>query len=329
MDNAMLLKALGATLGVLAALGTSSAQAPAPDYPAKPVEVVIPFSAGGATDVITRLVAEVVSKEWKRPIVINNKAGATGAIGSEYVARAKPDGYTLLIATGSTHAVLPAYRKDLPYDTVTSFAPATLLAVFPNILVVNPKKTSAKNLPEFIEFAKNNTGKLTFGSSGMGSSIHLAGELFKLMTGTSMVHVPYRGSAPAVTDLLAGHIDLMFDNMSSIWSQVQEGSLRALGVASASRTPLAPDLPTIAETLPGFEATTWIGVVAPAGAPNDVLGKISRDFSQAIARPEVIKRLNELGATPKSSTPAEFSDFIRRDRQRWQNVAQQAGIKPE
>ena len=231
---------------------------------------MVPFPAGGATDVIARLVADLVSKEWKRPIVINNRAGATGAIGSEYVARAKPDGYTLMIATGSTHAVLPAYRHDLPYDTVTSFAPATLLAVFPNILVVNPKKVPATDLPAFIEHAKKNPGKLTYGSSGKGSSIHLAGELFKLMTGTDMVHVPYRGSAPAVTDLLAGHIDLMFDNMSSIWSQVQDGSLRALGVASLDRTPLAPDLPAIAETLSGFEATTWVGVVGPAGIPNDV-----------------------------------------------------------
>ena len=329
MVRSTALRGVLAAAGMLAGLVDASAQAPAPGYPTKSVEVVIPFPAGGATDVIGRLVGEVVSREWKRPIVINNKAGATGAIGSEYVARARPDGYTLLIATGSTHAVLPAYRKDLPYDTVTSFAPATLLAVFPNILVVNPNKVPAKNLAEFIDYAKKNSGKLTFGSSGKGSSIHLAGELFKLMTGTEMVHVPYRGSAPAVTDLLAGHIDLMFDNMSSIWSQVQEGSLRALGVASASRTPLAPDLPAIAETLPGFEATTWVGVVGPARVPDDILAKISRDFAQALGQPEVVKRLNELGATVESNTPAQFSDFIRRDRQKWQDVAERAGIKPE
>ena len=219
-------------------------------------------------------------------MVIQNKAGATGAIGSEYVARATPDGYTLLLATGSTHAVLPAYRTDLPYDTVTSFAPATLVAIIPNMLVVNPKKVPVSTVAELIKYLKEHPGKLNFASSGPGSSLHFAGELFKLMTHTEMTHVAYRGSAPALNDLLTGNVDLIFDNMPVVWPQVQQGNLRALGVASLDRTPLAPDIPAIAETLPGFEAVSWVGIVAPAGTPPTIVDKISQAFGAAVSRPD-------------------------------------------
>jgi tripartite-type tricarboxylate transporter receptor subunit TctC len=296
------------------------------DYPTRQVEVVVPFPAGGATDVIARMAARIVTEKLGQPIVIQNKAGATGAIGAEYVAKAAPDGYTLLIATASTHAVLPAYRTDLPYDTVKSFSAATLLATFPNLLVVNPQKVPSKTVAEFIEYLKSRPGKINFASSGSGSSVHFAGELFKLMTHTDMQHVPYRGSAPALTDLLAGNVDLVFDNMTTVWPQVKEGRLRALGVASLQRTPLAPEIPAIAETLPGFEATSWVGVVGPAGVPAPILDKVSKAFHAAMKDPEVVARLKSLGATPEVDSPAEFREFIQADRAKWIKLAKDAHI---
>lgn len=321
------------SLAIIAALSATIALGGGPvraqDYPAKSVELVIPFAAGGATDVIGRLVAQVVSEKWGQPVVVQNRAGATGAIGSEYVVRAAPDGYTILMATASTHAVLPAYRADLKYDTVTSFAPATLIATFPNILVVNPQKVPVKTVAEFIEHLKQHKGKMNFASSGSGSSIHFAGELFKQMTNTTMEHVPYRGSAPAMTDLLAGNVDCMFDNMSNVWPQVQQGNLRALGVASPKRTPLAPDVPTIAETVPGFEATSWVGIVAPAGTPQAIVDKISQVFTEAMKNPEIIRRLTELGATAETNSPADFRKFITDDRIKWVKLAKDARLQSQ
>ena len=317
-----------ALAGALSAWCVETADAQA-DYPTRQIEVVVPFPAGGATDVIARMSSRIVSEKLGQPVVIQNKAGATGAIGSEYVAKAKPDGYTLLVATASTHAVLPAYRTDLPYDTVKSFAAVTLLATFPNLLVVNPQKVPSKTVPEFIEYLKSQPGKINFASSGSGSSLHFAGELFKLMSKTNMQHIPYRGSAPALNDLLAGNVDLVFDNMTTVLPQVREGRLRALGVASLKRTPLAPDIPAIAETLPGFEATSWVGVVGPAGVPAPILNRLAAAFHAAMADPEVVTRLKALGATPETDTPAEFQQFILADRTKWTKLAKEAHIVQE
>ena len=297
----------------------------AANYPNANVELVVPFPAGGTTDVIARLVGQYVSQKWGRAIVVTNKAGATGAIGSEFVARAKPDGYTLLVATASTHAVLPAYRSNLPYDTVTSFAPATLLSTFPNMLVVNPK-LPVKSVADLIALLKQKPGKLNFSSSGVGGTGHFAGELFKLMTGTNMVHVPYKGSAPALNDLIAGSVDLTIDNMSTVWPMVKQGQLRALGVAGLRRVPTAPDVPTIAETVPGFEVTSWVGVVAPADTPAAIVDKISKSFAQAVNDPAISKKLEELGAEAASDTPAEFKHFMQADRVKWKKVAAEAHI---
>lgn len=315
-------------VGAAGAWGISVAEAQT-DYPTRQIEVVVPFPAGGATDVIARMASRIVSQKLGQPIIIQNKAGATGAIGAEYVAKAAPDGYTLLIATASTHAVLPAYRTDLPYDTVTSFSAATLLATFPNLLVVNPQKVPSTTVPEFIEYLKSRPGKINFASSGSGSSVHFAGELFKLMTKTDMQHIPYRGSAPALTDLLAGNVDLVFDNMTTVWPQVQEGRLRALGVASLKRTPLAPEIPAIAETLPGFEATSWVGVVGPAGVAAPILEKISDAFHAAMKDPEIVTRLKALGATAEVNSPAEFREFVQTDRSKWIKLAKDAHIVQE
>jgi len=274
------------------------------------------------------MVAQIAGECLGQPIIIQNKAGATGAIGSEYVARAQPDGYILLLATGSTHAVLPAYRADLPYDTVTGFAPATLVAIIPNMLVVN-KKVPTANVAELITYAKSNPGKLNYASSGAGSSLHFAGELFKLMSRTDMAHIAYRGSAPALNDLLAGSVDLVFDNMPVVWPQVQQGNLRALGVASGERTPLAPDVPAIAETLPGFEAVSWVGIVAPAGTPPAIVDKLSQAFGAAVVRPDIVTRFKELGYAPARNKPAEFAQFIRDDRAKWQRVAREAKLSAQ
>jgi tripartite-type tricarboxylate transporter receptor subunit TctC len=321
----MVARALLVVCAVLLALGAPIA-AQDQAYPVRQIELVVPFPAGGGADVGARMVAQIVSENWAQPIIIQNKAGATGAIGSEYVARATPDGYTLLLATGSTHAVLPAYRADLPYDTVTSFAPATLAAIIPNMLVVNPRKVPVSSVAELVKYLKANPGKLNFASSGPGSSLHFAGELFKLMTRTEMTHVPYRGSAPALNDLLAGSVDLIFDNMPVVWPQVQQGNLKALGVATRERTPLAPEVPAIAETLPGFEAVSWVGIVAPAGTPPAIVEKISAEFGAAALRPDVVARFRELGYTPARNTPAEFAQFIRDDRAKWQRVAREADL---
>ncbi len=316
-------------LTVLLALGAPVAaqeQGYHQNYPARQIDLVVPFPPGGGADVGARMVAQIASENWAQPIIIQNKAGATGAIGSEYVARATPDGYTLLLATGSTHAVLPAYRADLPYDTVTGFAPATLVAIIPNMLVVNPRKAPVASVAELVKYLKDNPGKLNFASSGPGSSLHFAGELFKLMTHTQMTHVPYRGSAPALNDLLAGSVALVFDNMPVVWPQVQQGNLKALGVATRERTPLAPEVPAIAETVPGFEAVSWIGIVAPAGTPPAIVEKISEGFGAAALRPDVVARFSELGFMPARNTPSEFTQFIRDDRAKWQRVAREADL---
>jgi tripartite-type tricarboxylate transporter receptor subunit TctC len=315
-----------AIVGITAFLGPATAQEGADKYPSRPVEFVVPFAAGGSADVIARMVAQVVAENWKQGVIIQNKPGATGAIASEYVARATPDGYTLLLSTASTHAVLPAYRNDLTYDTVTSFAPATLVATFPNMLVVNPKKVQAKTVAELIAYLKEHPGKLNYSSTGAGGSVHFTAELFKLMTKTEMTHVPYKGGGPALNDLLAGVVDLTFDNMSTVWPQVLQGNLRVLGVASLQRTPLAPDVPAISETVPGFDSTTWVGVEAPAGTPKAIVQKISAAFAAAAKQPNVRKQLEGLGATPAGDTPDEFLQFIKTDRARWKKVADEANL---
>jgi tripartite-type tricarboxylate transporter receptor subunit TctC len=307
----------------------TAAFAQAPAYPSQPIELVVPFPAGGATDVIGRMVAQIASVSLGQQIVVQNRTGATGAIGSEYVARATPNGYTLLVATASTHAVLPAYRKDLPFDTISSFEPVALLATFPNLLVVNPDKVPAKNVAELIALLKARPGQFNFASSGSGSSIHFAGELFKLMTKTEMQHVPYRGSAPALADLLAGNVDLTFDNMTTVWPLAKQGRLRALGVASLERTPLAPEVPAIAETIPGFEATSWVGVVGPAGMPQAIVDILAVAFTRAIQDPNVTQRLTELGSTAGTLRGNAFREFILRDRTKWQQLAKDANISSQ
>jgi tripartite-type tricarboxylate transporter receptor subunit TctC len=240
--------------GACAAPVVARAAEPAANFPSKPIRWVIPFAAGGATDVIARMVAQKMTENWGQPVIIDNKPGGTGIVGSEAVKQAAPDGYTILMATASTHSVSPAVRPKLPFG-LSDFAPVTLVATFPNMLVVHPS-VPARAVPEFIALLKGNPGKYNFSSTGAGGSVHLAAELFQQMTGTKMVHIPYKGSAPALNDLLSGQVQCAFDNMTAVWPLVQSGSLRALGVASTQRVKAAPDVPAIAEFVPGFEATT-------------------------------------------------------------------------
>lgn len=312
-------------LGLGASIASAQSNAPAAAYPARAVRLIVPFPPGGATDVIARLVGQKLAEAWGQPVVIDNRAGATGAIGSELVARAAPDGYTLLMGTASTHSVAPAVNAKLPYNNLTDYVPVSLVATFPNMLVVHPS-VAAKSVPEFIALLKANPGKYNFASSGPGSSIHLAGELFKLMSGTAMTHIPYKGSAPALNDLLAGQIHCIFDNMTTVWPHVQTGRLRALGVAGRERSPAAPDVPAIAETLPGFEANSWVGLFAPAGTTREIVQKISGEARRGVAARDVAQRLRELGAAGVGGAPEEFAGFVKKDTARWRDVVEKARI---
>jgi tripartite-type tricarboxylate transporter receptor subunit TctC len=308
--------------------GTVLAQPAATAYPERAVRIIVPFPAGGATDIVARALAERLSVAWKQPVVIENVAGATGAIGSAQAARAPRDGYTLIAGVGTTTAILKTLKPNLAFDPIGDFAPISLITVFPNILVVRADFPAA-SVKELIDIARANPGKFTYASSGYGGSPHLAAELFKLTTKTDIVHVPFTGSAPAISALLGGHVDLIFDTIPSIWPSVASGKLRALAVASLKRAPSAPDIPAIAETLPGFDVTSWEGILAPKGTPDAVVAKIADDIRRAAAEPAFVESLTRLRAVATSNTPEEFARFIADDYAKWQRVVKEAGIKVE
>jgi len=301
--------------------------AQAQTFPSKPVRWIVPFPPGGATDIIARIVGAKMGEAWKEPVVVENRAGAAGAIGSEAVARAAPDGHTILMGTTSTHAVGPAINTHLPYNHLTDFAPVTLVATFPNVLVAHP--STADSLPDLIARLKANPGKYNFGSSGAGSSTHLAGELFKLMTQTDINHIPYKGTGPLLNDLMAGHVAFAFDQVTAVMSAVNAGKMKALGVASLERSPALPGVPAIAEVLPGFEATAWVGIFAPARTPPETIARIQGETARIVALPDIAKRLNELGATPVANPPAQFAEFVKKDTEKWKNLVASAKIRVE
>jgi tripartite-type tricarboxylate transporter receptor subunit TctC len=304
------------------------AQAGATAFPERTVRIIVPFPAGGATDIVARALAERMSAAWKQPVIVENIAGATGAIGTAQAARAPRDGYTLVAGVGTTTAILKALKPNLAFDPINDFAPISLITSFPNVLVVRGD-FPAGNVKQLIDVVKANPGKFTYASSGYGGSLHLAAELFKLTTKTDIVHVPYTGSAPAITALLGGHVDLIFDTIPSIWPSVQSGKLKALGVASLKRTPTAPDIPAISETLPGFDVSSWEGILAPAGTPAPVIAKIADEIQRVAAEPSFVQSLLKLGALATSNTPEEFAAFINADYAKWQRVVKEAGIKVE
>jgi len=312
------------------ALFATIAGAPAQDaaWPQRQVVVVVPFTAGGTTDLFGRIFAQAMQQAYGTPFVVENKAGAGGTVGAASVARAAKDGYTLLVGTASTHAIGPFVFKNPGYDAERDFQTVSLFALVPNLLVVTPK-VPAKTVPEFIAYAKANAGKLSYGTSGVGSSQHLAAELFQIMTGTKMSHVPYRSSGEIVNALAGGHIDLSFDNMTLAWPQAQAGTVRALGVTSPQRSPTAPDVPAIAETLPGYDASTWHGLFAPAGTPRALVEKMAGDVKRIYETPEVQAKLKEIGAVPSPMTPDRFAEFGAAERKRYQEIVKAAGLQPQ
>ena len=296
-------------------------------FPSRPVRYIVPFPPGGATDIIARVLAQKMGEAWGQPVVVENRAGAAGAIGSDAVAKAAPDGYTILMGTTSTHAVNPAINPKLPYNNLADFAPVTLVATFPNVLVAHP--STAGSLRELIALLKQNPGKYNFGSSGAGSSTHLTGELFKLMTQTDINHIPYKGTGPLLNDLMAGHVAFAFDQITAVMSGVQAGRMRALGVASTERNSALPEVPAIAEVLPGFEATAWVGIFAPAKTPPEVTGKIQGEVKRILGMPDVAQRMKEFGATGVANAPAEFGAFVAKDTEKWRSLVSTAKIRIE
>ena len=294
-------------------------------YPAKPVRLVVPFPAGGTTDILARAVAQRLSEAWGRQVIVDNRPGAGGNIGSDLVAKAAPDGYTLLMGTVGTHAINPSLYKNMPYDHVKDFAPVILVAGVPNVLVVNPS-LPVHSVTELIAYAKANPGKLSFASGGPGSPHHLYGELLKSMTGIEMTHVPYKGSAPALTDLIGGQVQLMFDNLPSSLPFIKAGKLRALAVTSGARAAALPDLPTLAESgLPGFEASSWFGVLAPAGTPRDIVAKLNGAIAGWLASPEAKEKLLAQGAIAAGGTPEDFARHIGAETSKWAKVVKASG----
>ena len=296
-------------------------------YPSKTARWIVPFPPGGATDIIARIVAQKMTESWGQPVVVENRAGAAGAIGSDAVAKSAPDGYTILMGTTSTHAVGPAINPKLPYNTLTDFTPITLVATFPNVLVGHP--ATAGSLQELIALLKANPGKYAFGSSGAGSSTHLTGELFKLMTQTDVNHIPYKGTGPLLNDLMGGQVAFAFDQITAVMSPIQAGKMRALGVASRERNPALPEVPAIAEVLPGFESVAWVGILGPAKMPQELAARIQPETRRILQLPDIAQRMKELGATPVASPPAEFAAFMAQDTEKWRSLVATAKIKIE
>jgi tripartite-type tricarboxylate transporter receptor subunit TctC len=298
-------------------------------YPNKPIRVVVPFPAGGTTDILARAASQKMSEAWGQPVIVDNRPGAAGNIGAELVAKSANDGYTLLMGTVGTHAINTALYAKMPYDHVKDFVPIVLVAGVPNVLVIHPS-VPANSVQELIAYGKANPGKLNFASSGSGTSIHLAGELFKVSTGVQMQHVPYKGSAPALTDLMGGQVQLMFDNLPSALPHIRAGKLKALAVTSSKRAPALPDIPTIAETgVAGFEASSWFGLLAPAGTPRDVVVKVNAEVAQWLASPDAREKLTTAGANAAGGSPEDFASHIAAETAKWAKVVKESGAKAE
>jgi len=292
-------------------------------YPAKPVRMIVPFPPPGPTDLVARAVAQKMSETLSQSVVVENKPGATGAIASEFVARSAPDGYTLLLGTGSTHAVAPAVNPKLPYDNLRDFAPVVLLTTSPNVLIVHPA-LPAKNVRELVDLLKASPGKYNFATTGIGGLPHLAAEMFMQMSGTRMTHVPFTGSGPALNAVMSGNVEMSIDSITAS-PQVHAGRVRALGVTGPERISALPDTPPIAETLPGFSVITWVGLLAPAGTPQAILDRLAQAGQDAL-QPDVTQKMRDLGMFPSGLQREAFGKFMREDHERWRTVARNLAV---
>ena len=315
---------LGAAAG-LAAPAILTARALGAGYPAKPVRIVVPFTPGGSTDITARLIGNRLQEIWDQTVVVENRGGAGGNLGTDAVAHAEADGYSILIA-GPGMATNQFLYPSLSYDPVGDFAPVTMLITQPNMMCV-PNSSPAKSVKEFIDFCNANKGKVTYASSGNGTTLHLSGELFKRMAKVEMTHVPYRGGAPAINDLIPGRVDVIFDNMPSIISHVRGGTLRGIAVTTKDRVAIVKDVPAIAETVPGFDVVSWFGFFVPAKTPKEIVAKLNADTNAALLHPPVKARFEELGAVPKGSTEAELAAFLKSETDKWGPVIKDAQIR--
>lgn len=314
-----------AALGILCATAAPLA-AHAQDFPTQPVKIVVPFPAGGTTDILARQMAKELGERWGKPVIVDNKAGASGTIFSEQLARMPADGHTLML-TATHHVINPGLYKNLKYDTRTDFTPLAQVAAVPNVLVVHPS-FPPKTVQQLVAYAKANPGKVNFGSSGTGGANHLSGELFKLMAGVEMVHVPYKGAANALTDLLGGQIPMMFDSVPGVLHHIQSGKLLALGVTSLKRSPALPNVPTIDEAgLKGFEATAWFGLYAPGRMDPKLRDKLASDVRQVLQSANIRSQFAALGAEPGSMTQAQFASFVDAELTKWVKVISDANVK--
>jgi len=313
--------ALVAVFGFVNALPAQAQQ-----YPAKPIRLIVPFVAGGSADVLSRVLAQRLNQQYGQQVVVENRPGSGGHVGAEAAARAAPDGYTIVFGTIGIHAAYTIYSK-LNYDPSRDLQPVAMYADVPNILVVHPS-VPVKNVKEFIALAKSNPGRLNFGTAGSGSSTHMAGEWFKLYTGVNLTHVPYKGSAQAMQDLLGGQIELMFENLPTAIAQVRAGKIRPLGMTSRERSPSMPEVPTLAETgVPGFEATAWFTIAAPAKVPADIIRKLNADMNAFLKAPEMQQRWIDMGVVPLGGSPADAEKFFVVEREKWGKVIKAAGIR--
>ena len=314
--------------GLAAALALGAAMPAALAQSSKPIRLVVPFPAGGATDLFARTLSQKMGERLGTSVVIDNKPGAGGSLGSDMAAKATADGQTLLFTTTSTHSIGPAIGAKLPYDTVRDFTPIAHVGNAPSIMLV-PNSSPAKTVKEWIEYAKKNPGKLNYASSGNGTIVQLTAELFKAQAGVFVTHIPYKGTGLAIPDLVAGQLDVLFDSLPTGMPHVRDGRLRALAVTTLKRTPLAPDLPPVADTLPGFESSTWFGLYGPKGLPAEVVNRVNTAANQALSDPEVRVKLTTLGIEPVTSTPAQFAKMVADDQAKWKRIIAERKIVNE
>jgi tripartite-type tricarboxylate transporter receptor subunit TctC len=299
------------------------------EYPDKAVKIIVPYPPGGTTDILARVIAQRLGERLKQSFIVENRGGASGAIGTQAVAKSPADGYTLCMGTIGTHGINSALFKNLPYDAVKDFAPITIVGITPNVLTVHPS-VPAKNLQELLALARAKPGTLNFGSTSPGGSPHMAGELFKTMANIDIAHIPYKGAGPMLIDLIGGQIQMGFDNMPSSIGHIRSGKLRAIAVTTAKRWPGAPDVPTMAESgLPGYEVSAWFGLLAPAGTPKPVVDLLYKNIGDLLKQPDMVKQLFELGAEPGGNTPEAFARYIAADVEKWTRVVAATGVKVE